>query len=176
MRCRPTQQPKVQRWPPSPPTEARRAVFVQQAVLCKRSASPFGISNAVRNTWLILRCYGCAILAPCQQVWPWADENWRRRRSDDGDRRVPATAARGEQSMRPLHVRAHLGAELLVGGERMPVFVWTIDHPAGLVLVDTGMIDSRREVDDMSPTRTRRTSPRRRQRHQHPPAFRPLRR
>jgi len=53
--------------------------------------------------------------------------------------------------MRPLHVRAHLGAELLVGGERMPVFVWTIDHPAGLVLVDTGMIDSRREVDDMSP-------------------------
>jgi len=34
----------------------------------------------------------------------------------------------------------------------MPVFVWTIDHPAGLVLVDTGMIDSRREVADMSPT------------------------
>ena len=34
----------------------------------------------------------------------------------------------------------------------MPVFVWTIDHPAGLVLVDTGMIDSRPEVDDMSPT------------------------
>jgi len=25
----------------------------------------------------------------------------------------------------------------------LPVFVWTIDHPAGLVLVDTGMIDSR---------------------------------
>jgi N-acyl homoserine lactone hydrolase len=53
--------------------------------------------------------------------------------------------------MRPLHVRAHLGAELLVEGERMPVFVWTIDHPTGLVLVDTGMIDSRHEVDDMSP-------------------------
>ena len=34
----------------------------------------------------------------------------------------------------------------------MPVFVWTIDHPAGLVLVDTGMIESRPEVDDMSPT------------------------
>jgi N-acyl homoserine lactone hydrolase len=49
-------------------------------------------------------------------------------------------------------IRAHLGAELLVEGERWPVFVWTIDHPAGLVLVDTGMIDSRPEVDDMSPT------------------------
>jgi N-acyl homoserine lactone hydrolase len=34
----------------------------------------------------------------------------------------------------------------------MPVFVWTIDHPAGRVLVDTGMIDSRPEINDMSPT------------------------
>jgi N-acyl homoserine lactone hydrolase len=49
-------------------------------------------------------------------------------------------------------IRAHLAAELVVEGERMPVFVWAIDHPAGLVLVDTGMIDSRREIDDMSPT------------------------
>ena len=45
-------------------------------------------------------------------------------------------------------IRAHLAAELLVEGERLPVFVWTIDHPEGLVLVDTGMIDSRPEVDD----------------------------
>ena len=49
-------------------------------------------------------------------------------------------------------IRAHLAAELLVEGERWPVFVWTIDHPAGLVLVDTGMIDSRPETEDMSPT------------------------
>jgi N-acyl homoserine lactone hydrolase len=49
-------------------------------------------------------------------------------------------------------INAHLAAELLVEGERMPVFVWTIDHPAGLVLVDSGLIDSRPEVDDMSPT------------------------
>jgi glyoxylase-like metal-dependent hydrolase (beta-lactamase superfamily II) len=49
-------------------------------------------------------------------------------------------------------IRAHLAAELLVEGERMPGFVWTIDHPAGLVLVDTGLIDVRPEVDDMSPT------------------------
>src|SRR5262245_9384877 len=49
-------------------------------------------------------------------------------------------------------INAHLAAELLVEGERMPVFVWTIDHPAGRVLVDTGMIDSRPEIEDMSPT------------------------
>src|SRR2546430_17100774 len=49
-------------------------------------------------------------------------------------------------------IRAHLAAELLVDGERLPVFVWTIYHPEGRVLVDTGMIDSRPEVDDMSPT------------------------
>jgi len=49
-------------------------------------------------------------------------------------------------------IRAHLAAELLVEGERWPVFVWTVDHPAGLVLVDTGMIDSRPEIEDMSPT------------------------
>ena len=30
-------------------------------------------------------------------------------------------------------IRAHLAAELLVEGEQMPVFVWTIDHPAGRV-------------------------------------------
>jgi hypothetical protein len=42
-------------------------------------------------------------------------------------------------------INAHLAAESLVDGERWPVFVWTIDHPAGLVLVDTGMIDSRPE-------------------------------
>ena len=55
--------------------------------------------------------------------------------------------------MRPLRViRDHLAAELVAEGERLPVFVWTIDHPAGLVLVDTGMIDSRHEIDDMSPT------------------------
>jgi len=49
-------------------------------------------------------------------------------------------------------INAHLAADLIADGEQMPVFVWTIDHPAGRVLVDTGMIDSRAEVDDMSPT------------------------
>jgi N-acyl homoserine lactone hydrolase len=49
-------------------------------------------------------------------------------------------------------IRAHLAAELFVEGETMPVFVWTIDHPDGLVLVDTGLIETRPEFDDMSPT------------------------
>src|SRR5438067_3734898 len=49
-------------------------------------------------------------------------------------------------------INAHLAAELIVERETWPVFVWTIDHPAGVVLVDTAMIDTRREVDDMSPT------------------------
>jgi N-acyl homoserine lactone hydrolase len=49
-------------------------------------------------------------------------------------------------------INAHLAADLIADGEQMPVFVWTIDHPAGRVLVDTGMIDTRPEIDDMSPT------------------------
>ena len=47
-------------------------------------------------------------------------------------------------------ISAHLAADLIADGEQMPVYVWTIDHPAGRVLVDTGMIDSRPEVEDMS--------------------------
>jgi hypothetical protein len=39
-------------------------------------------------------------------------------------------------------VNAHLAADLIRGGGAVQVFVWTIDHPAGRVLVDTGMIDS----------------------------------
>jgi N-acyl homoserine lactone hydrolase len=50
-----------------------------------------------------------------------------------------------------LAINAHLAAELIVEGDKWPVFVWTIDHPAGRVLVDTGMIDVRPEVDDLSP-------------------------
>jgi N-acyl homoserine lactone hydrolase len=49
-------------------------------------------------------------------------------------------------------INAHLAADLITGGEQLPVFVWTIDHPAGRVLVDTGVIDLRPEIDDMSPT------------------------
>jgi N-acyl homoserine lactone hydrolase len=49
-------------------------------------------------------------------------------------------------------INAHLAADLIVEGEQMPVFIWTIDHSAGRVLVDTGLIDSRPEIDDMSPT------------------------
>src|SRR5690349_25142471 len=49
-------------------------------------------------------------------------------------------------------ITAHLGAELVAEGETMPVFIWTIARPDGVVLVDTGLIDSKPEVEDMSPT------------------------
>jgi len=59
---------------------------------------------------------------------------------------------RSEEAVMPA-IHAHLAAELIVeGGEQLPVYVWTIDHPAGRMLVDTGIIDSRPEIEDMSPT------------------------
>ena len=57
----------------------------------------------------------------------------------------------GSDAVMPV-INAHLAADLIAEGEQMPVYVWTIDHPAGRVLVDTGLIDSRPEVEDMSPT------------------------
>jgi len=45
----------------------------------------------------------------------------------------------------------HLGNELVVEGVTWPGLVHTIDHPEGLVLVDTGMIDSAPEVEDLHP-------------------------
>ena len=35
----------------------------------------------------------------------------------------------------------HLGSELVVEGATWPGLVHTIEHPEGLVLVDTGMIE-----------------------------------
>jgi len=44
-------------------------------------------------------------------------------------------------------------SEVVVAGERWPGFSDTIEHPDGLILVDTGMIDSTRELDEeWSPT------------------------
>ncbi len=45
-------------------------------------------------------------------------------------------------------IGTHVAADVLVGGERWPVFVHTLDHADGLVLVDTGMIDSTPELDE----------------------------
>ena len=45
-------------------------------------------------------------------------------------------------------VEAHLAIELFYGEHEIPCFVHTIDHPDGLVLVDTGMIDSTPELDE----------------------------
>src|SRR4029453_8165531 len=89
--------------------------------------------------------------------------------SDDIERAMGCPRSRRGQGCRPVRIHypdeqidweeavmlvinPHPAAELLVEGEPMPVFVWTIDHPEGRVLVDTGMIDSRPEFDDMSPT------------------------
>ena len=44
-----------------------------------------------------------------------------------------------------------LVAELLVEGERMPVYVHVIDYPHGRVLVDTGMTETHPAVADMDP-------------------------
>ena len=40
----------------------------------------------------------------------------------------------------------------MVEGATWPVLVHTIEHPGGLVLVDTGMIDSDPRLEDMHPT------------------------
>jgi N-acyl homoserine lactone hydrolase len=45
-------------------------------------------------------------------------------------------------------IQAHLAATVESDGRSLPVFVHTIEHPDGLVLVDTGMIDSTPELDE----------------------------
>jgi N-acyl homoserine lactone hydrolase len=45
-------------------------------------------------------------------------------------------------------IEAHLVAELEVQGGTWPCFVHTVDHPDGLVLVDTGMVESTPELDE----------------------------
>jgi N-acyl homoserine lactone hydrolase len=50
-------------------------------------------------------------------------------------------------------IAIRLGSEVLVEGKTWPGFVHTVEHPEGLILVDTGMIDSTPELDDeWSPT------------------------
>jgi N-acyl homoserine lactone hydrolase len=45
-------------------------------------------------------------------------------------------------------IDVHLAGEVLWDGVQWPCLVHTIDHPDGLVLVDTGMIDSTPELDE----------------------------
>ena len=49
-------------------------------------------------------------------------------------------------------IGTHPGSELVIEGHTWPALVHTIEHPDGLVLVDTGMIDSTPEIEDMQPT------------------------
>jgi N-acyl homoserine lactone hydrolase len=51
----------------------------------------------------------------------------------------------------PPTITPFLAAELLVEGDRWPVYVHVIDHPDARVLVDTGMTELRPEVADMDP-------------------------
>jgi N-acyl homoserine lactone hydrolase len=44
--------------------------------------------------------------------------------------------------VRPVHF-----CDVTVDGELWPVFGWAIEHPVGTLLVDTGMIDSKPELD-----------------------------
>src|SRR5262249_5059426 len=45
-------------------------------------------------------------------------------------------------------IGVHLTSEVIVEGETCPGLSHTIDHPDGLILVDTGMIDSTPELDE----------------------------
>jgi len=45
-------------------------------------------------------------------------------------------------------IGVHLTCEVIVDGEAWPGLSHTIDHPDGLVLVDTGMIDTTPELDE----------------------------
>jgi N-acyl homoserine lactone hydrolase len=45
-------------------------------------------------------------------------------------------------------IRRHLTSEMVFDGDRLPGFSDTIEHPDGLVLVDTGMIDTTPAIED----------------------------
>src|SRR5678815_4074617 len=59
--------------------------------------------------------------------------------------------AGSERDLSLLTVTPVLVAELLVEGERMPVYVHVVDHPEARVLVDTGMTQLHPAVADMDP-------------------------
>src|SRR3954468_18520321 len=62
-----------------------------------------------------------------------------------------ATFATTGHEVSPPTIRPVLVAELLAGGERMPVYVHVIDHPDARVLVDTGLTELHPAVADMEP-------------------------
>jgi len=54
----------------------------------------------------------------------------------------------GEAVLSPDDVARHLTSEMFFSGDRLPGFCDTIEHPDGLVLVDTGMIDTTPAIED----------------------------
>src|SRR6187399_1741279 len=59
--------------------------------------------------------------------------------------------AGSERDLSLLTVTPVLVTELLVEGDRMPVYVHVIDHPEARVLVDTGMTELHPAVADLDP-------------------------
>jgi N-acyl homoserine lactone hydrolase len=53
----------------------------------------------------------------------------------------------GRSRRKPV-ITAHLVADVEVDGDRWPVYVHTIDHPSGRILVDTGMVESHPDVEE----------------------------
>src|SRR4051794_14688172 len=62
--------------------------------------------------------------------------------------RSVAVAAMRQVYETPAVIQSHLAAEVKTSTGTFPVYVHTIEHPDGLVLVDTGMIDSPPELDE----------------------------
>src|SRR5262249_45024715 len=73
-------------------------------------------------------------------------------RGPAGDQRPPSELSPSNQrELSPAAVTPILAAELLVEGERWPVYVHAIDHPEARVLVDTGMTELHPLVADLDP-------------------------
>lgn len=51
----------------------------------------------------------------------------------------------------PITITSVLVADLLVGGERMPVDAYLVDHPDARVLVDTGLTNRHPLTADLDP-------------------------
>ena len=89
---------------------------------------------------------GNALLVVEPTETDWSTSTWNR----SGFRMLPWRWQDGRVPPSPT-ITPLLVAELLVEGERWPVYVHVIDHPDARVLVDTGMTELRPEIADIDP-------------------------
>ena len=76
----------------------------------------------------------------------------RRTRSGRAEVRPAADGGPGPiSSMVPITVTPVLVADLLVEGERMPVYAYLVEHPDARVLVDTGLMQPHPLTADLDP-------------------------